>query len=270
MLKDTRTIYEEGENTYFNGKFQVQILDSYIHSDAQLRPGVLVVPGGGYDHISPNENENVAMRFYELGYQAFVLTYTVDETKSFPLKDQPLKDISRAVRMIRANGAEFKLYENKLAVCGFSAGGHLTASLCVHHEDIKDDKYPEVSNRPDVAILSYPVITTGNYAHASSVHCLLGDMATLEELKYMSVEKQVTADTPPAFIWTTAGDMSVPIENSELYAKALRDNGVPFALHIFSEGSHGRNLGYASEKGPEIHEITVWPELADCFLTRYF
>lgn len=269
MIQNTYTIWDEGEYSYKNGHFQIQYFESYIHDDEELRPAILVIPGGGYDHLSPNESENVALRFFELGYQAFVLSYTVDETKSIPLKLQPLRDLSRAVRLIRSMASEFKIYNGKIALCGFSAGGHLAASLCVHYSDIHDDKYENISNRPDAAILSYPVITTGKNAHPGSVKALLGDLASIEELKYMSVEKQVSADTPPTFIWTTAADESVPIENSYIYAMALKEQKVPFALHIYSEGGHGRNLGEAGPKGPEIHEITSWPELSDVFLTRY-
>lgn len=270
MIRETITLYEEGEYTYKNGCFQLPYIETYIHEDGEMRPGILVVPGGGYDHLSPNEWENVALRFFELGYQAFALNYTIDSTKTVPLKMQPLMDISRAVYMIRAQAEEFKLFEQKLAVCGFSAGGHLCASLCVHYEDVTEERFAGLSNRPDAAILCYPVITSsGAYAHQSSVRQLIGELASLEEMKYISVEKQVKPDTPPAFLWHTATDQSVPVENSEMYAKALREQKIPYALHVFSEGGHGLNLGEAGPKGPEIHEITSWPELADVFLTRY-
>lgn len=269
MIQDRKLIWEDGECTYKNGKYQLQYIDTYIHSDDEKRPGILVVPGGGYDHVSPRESENVAMKFFEMGYQAFVLNYTVDETKLTPLKLQPLKDISRAVRYIRSREEEYKLFEGKLAVCGFSAGGHLAASLCIHHSDIEDELYPNVNNRPDACVLCYPVITMGNYAHKGSMMTLLGEMATMDEIKYMCLEKQVTEEMPPVFIWTTALDKSVPIENSMLFFQALREKEVKCSLHIFSEGRHGRNLGTATEDEPEIPEIMVWPELADSFLGKY-
>lgn len=269
MIRESIMIWNEGEYTYKNGHFQCIIMESYIHDDEQLRPAVLVVPGGGYTHVSPRESENVARCFFDLGYQAFVLTYSVDETESVPLKMQPLMDISRAVRLIRKNGKSYKLYEDKVALCGFSAGAHLCACLGVHYEDVEDSLYGNISNRVDAMILSYPVITTGNYAHKGSVNTLLGELASIEELKYMSVEKQVKENTPPTFIWTTAADKSVPIENSKLFAAACAENKVPYALHIFSEGRHGINLGEKTDMDDEIHEITFWPEMADCFLTRY-
>lgn len=269
MITGRDIIWEEGENTYKNGRYQLQYIDFFIHEDDEARPGILIIPGGGYTHVSPREADNVAERFYQLGYQAFVLMYTIDEFVRSPLKLQPLRDASRAVRYIRKKAVEFKLFENKLAVCGFSAGGHLAASLCLHYKDIEDEKYAEYSNKPDAAVLCYPVITAGNFAHKGSFDTLLGDMATMDEIKYMSLEKQVTEDMVPSFIWTTAGDESVPIENSMLFAMALREKKVPYALHIFSEGGHGRNLGYATEDKPAINEIQVWPELADRFISRY-
>ena len=269
MIKERHILWEENENTYKNGRYQIQYVDSFIHEDEEYRPGIYIIPGGGYTHVSPREADNVAERFYEMGYQAFVLMYTVDEFSRVPLKLQPLRDASRGLRLIRSKADEFKIFKNKVAVCGFSAGGHLAAALCLHHGDIEDDKYGDFSNRPDAAILCYPVISAGNHAHRGSFDTLLGDMATMDEIKYMSLEKQVTADMVPSFIWTTAGDESVPIENSMLFAMALREKKVPYALHIFSEGRHGRNLGYATDTEPAINEIMVWPELADRFVSRY-
>ena len=176
----------------------------------------------------------------------FVLAYTVnhfDELKA-PLKKQPLNDISRALRIIRGNSVRYHIDPLKIAVCGFSAGGHLCGSLCVHYEDIKDPDpgYEEVSNRPDAAVLCYPVITSGEYAHRESFRALLGEEADEAELAYMSLEKHVTADTPPCFLWQTATDASVPVENSYLFAEACRKAGVPYAHHVFSDGIHGMSV----------------------------
>lgn len=271
MTNERIMLWADGEYNYSNGKYQLQYIDTYIHDDDELRPSILVIPGGGYRIVAGNESDNVAQCFYEMGYQTFVLCYTVDEPQVNPLKLQPLNDLSRALRYIRMHSKEFKIYQDQVALCGFSAGGHLAASLCVHYEDIKDidEKFNAFSNRPSAAILCYPVITTGFYTHEDSIKTLLGPMATMDEIKYMSLEKHVTKDTPPCFIWTTALDDIVPIENSELFAKALRGSSVPYALHIFSEGRHGRDLGEATETEPEITEITIWPDLADEFLMRY-
>ena len=269
MIQRTELIWEEGENPYDNGKYQLQYIDTYIHEGQQKRPGILVLPGGAYTHLSDKESDVVARRFFELGYQAFVLVYTIDDTESRPLGLQPLKDVSRAVRYIRSQDERFKLEKKKLAVCGFSAGGHLAACLCTHFKEIVDKKYLRESNRPDAAILCYPVISSGKWAHKNSFRVLLGDMAPLDSLKYMSLEKQVDEDTPPAFIWTMATDASVPYMNSELYANALMAKGVPAALHIFSEGTHGIGLAGDTKGNVILREVAVWPQLADIFLKRW-
>src|SRR5699024_6037393 len=171
--------------------------------------------GGAYRNASPSEGHLPAEEFYRAGHNVFVLAYTVNLLDE-PLKLQPLRDISRAVRMIRKNAEKYSVDPEKIALCGFSAGGHLCASLCVHFGDITDPapRYQAVSDRPDAAILSYPVITSGEYAHRDSMTALLGSEPTEEELEYMSLEKHVTADATPCFLWQTVTDATVPVENS--------------------------------------------------------
>ena len=245
MKTESYKIWEPEEYSYEHAFGFIPNITSYLHDDGTERPCILVVPGGGYCVVSPTEGELVALKFYEKGYQAFVLTYTVNFLQSVPLKLQPLQDISRAVRYIRRRSGEFAVKENQLAVCGFSAGGHLCGSLCVHYEDIQDqsEMYRGISNRPDAAILSYPVITSGEKAHRGSFTALLGADASSEELEYMSLEKQVTKQTPPCFLWATATDETVPVENSEMFIQACREKGVPCAFHMFTRGKHGLSLG---------------------------
>lgn len=245
MKKERINLWQEGEYRYSMAYGFTPNLVSYLHEEGEeIRPCMLVVPGGGYCMVSPTEGEIVAKKFYEKGYNAFVLTYTTNLLMKEPLKFQPLKDISRAIRLIRKNAENYCIYPDKLALCGFSAGGHLCASICVHHEDIKEEseEYAGISNRPDTAILSYPVITSGEKAHRDSFLTLLGPDATEEELEYMSLEKQVTKNTPPCFLWLTATDELVPAENSYLFAEALGKQEIQFALHVFSEGHHGLSL----------------------------
>ena len=176
-----------------------------------------------------------------------MLVYTVNLLDT-PLKMQPLQDISRAVRMIRSKADRYSVDSDRVAVCGFSAGGHLAASLCVHYKDVTDSdgRFNGWTNRPDAAILAYPVITSGQYTHSDSMLALLGSEPGADELEYMSLEKHVTADTPPCFLWQTVTDASVPVENSYLFARACREQGVPFAHHVFSDGVHG--LSVATEQ----------------------
>ena len=214
---------------------------AYLHDDPQPRPCIIVAPGGAYCFLSPTEGEIIADRFFACGYNAFVLSYTTDLTSSQPLKRQPMEDISRAIRLIRSKAEELHIIPDQLAICGFSAGGHLCASICVHHMDVVDPDaaLQQYSNRPDAAILSYPVITSGTYTHEQSMRALLGAHPGEAELDYAANERNVSTQTPPCFLWHTMTDASVPVENSLLFADACKKNGVPYALHLFSDGPHG-------------------------------
>lgn len=244
MKTETFVIWEEEEYSYAGAFGFIPNLRSYLHEDkGQKRKGMIVVPGGAYRMVSPTEGEIVAKKFYDMGYNAFVLTYTTNMFDIAPLKMQPLNDLSRAVRYVRKHAGGFGLEEDKITLCGFSAGAHLCGSLCVHWADVQDNGgYGTISNRPDAAILSYPVITSGEKAHRDSFIALLGADASREELEYMSLEKQAGKDTPPVFLWQTATDDAVPVENSYLMAESLKEAGVPFAHHVFSKGPHGISL----------------------------
>lgn len=238
-------IWEPGEYSFpCAGEF-VPNLHTYLHEDEQIRPAMLVVPGGAYCMVASPEGELVAKRFYEAGYQAFVLTYTTDMFRLKTLKCQPLADLSRAVRILRARAQEFRLDPSRVVCCGFSAGGHLVGSLAVHwKEQTPTAPWEEgvPNNRPDAVILSYPVITSGEKAHRGSFEFLLGEDASEEELHWASLETQVTPDAPPAFLWQTITDELVPVENSILYMEACRKAGVPCELHLFQEGPHGMSI----------------------------
>lgn len=242
MKSFRRDIWESGEYTYAAAYGFVPNVRAFLHEeDDAARDALLVAPGGGYCMLAGHEGEQVARAFYEQGMNVFVLTYTTDITFSVPLKKQPLCDIARAVRYLRANGEEFRIAGRKLVVCGSSAGGHVAGSVAVHWDDVPETNpsYAAFSARPDAAILSYPVITTGEFTHESSIGALLGPNPTEEELEYYSLEKNVTEDTPPTLLWQTATDMLVPVENSYLFALALRKKGVTFAHYVFPSGFHG-------------------------------
>ena len=148
--------------------------------------------------------------------------------------------------MVRKKADEFRIAPNRLFICGFSAGGHLCGSLGVHYKSkelLLDGKWANISNRPDGMILSYPVISSGEYAHKGSFHALLGMNPTFDELEYMSLEKQITKDTPPAFIWHTETDDAVPVENSYLFAQGCKRHGVEYELHVFRKGMRNGQKG---------------------------
>ena len=246
MINETYHLWTKEEYSYpALGQFIPNVV-TYIHEeDDSKRPAMIVVPGGGYSVVSPTEGEIVAEEFYRKGYNTFVVTYTTNLLRTSPLRLQPLKDLSKAVMFVRKSAEQFNIDPTKVTICGFSAGGHLCGSLAVHHDSqelILDREYEGISNRPDAVILSYPVISSGEFGHKDSFIALLGSEATEEELEYMSLEKQVTKKTPPTFIWHTATDELVPVENSYLFANACKEQGVDFEHHVFGNGKHGLSL----------------------------
>ncbi|MBD7913184.1 alpha/beta hydrolase [Clostridium sp. HBUAS56017] len=245
MINENYALWEKGEYKYeVKGDF-IPNLVTYIHNDDNVRPAIIIVPGGGYRIVTPLEGEIVAKEFYKNGYNAFVLTYTTNWLLRTPLKFQPLQDLSKAVRLIRKEAEQFHIDSEKLILCGFSAGGHLCGSLAVHYDakELKlNNEYDCYSNRPNAAILCYPVISSSEYVHRGSFTALLGENATRDELEYMSLEKHITKNTPPVFLWHSVTDNSVPVENSYLLAKSCKKQGVVFEQHIFANGVHGMSL----------------------------
>lgn len=216
------------------------------------RISVLICPGGGYSIVSFREAEPVALAFTAFGYNAFVLNYECDPVR-YP---QALLQLSAAMALIRGKADEFNVDVDKIAVCGFSAGGHLAACLGTLWDEpfIRETLgINEGANRPNAMILGYPVITSGKYAHKGSFEALLGEDASPEMLRQLSLETRVSKKTPPAFIWHTFEDTYVPVENSLLFARALRENGIPFELHIFPRGVHGMSLCNKITAGYEGH-----------------
>lgn len=204
----------------------------------KLRPGMLVIPGGGYGMRSAREGEPVALQWLARGYCAFVLDYSV-QTR-YPT---PLLEAAMAMVYLRENAEKYHLDREHLAAIGFSAGGHLAGMLGILHSE------PEVQGffgerlkdvRPDAVVLSYPVVTMGEGTHEGTRNVITG--GDKELLKRLSLEKRVTPSAAPAFLWHTVEDDCVPVENSMMLAAAYRRAGVPFALHIFEHGHHGMSL----------------------------
>ncbi|SHH49938.1 alpha/beta hydrolase [Clostridium grantii] len=243
-------------------------LDTYILDGEKKRPAVLICAGGGYGFTSEREKEPIAMKFNSAGFHAFILNYSVAPRKH----PQPLLDTSRAMCIIRENADQWKIDSEKIAVCGFSAGGHLAASLGVHFEKNYLFDTPLIKkelNKPNALILAYPVITSGEFAHRGSFDNLLGLEASEEILEEMSLEKQVNDKVPPTFIWHTFEDTAVPVENTLLFARELRKNNVPFELHIYPEGGHGLSLAIeetANDDTQVIPHVATWIELCTQWL----
>jgi acetyl esterase/lipase len=205
------------------------------------RPSIVICPGGAYEETVFRENEPVVLKFLSLGYNVFILKYSVLFAK-FPTS---LLQLSAAVAFIRRRAKEYNADINRIAVCGFSAGGHLAGSLGVFWSEpfITQTLQLEAGlNQPNGLILCYPVITSGEYAHVKSFDRLLGSNASNKLRESVSLEKQVNSKVPPTFLWHTFEDQIVPVENSLLFAGALRKNHIPFELHIFPSGRHGMSL----------------------------
>ncbi len=245
-------------------------LTTYVLNDpiqaGNKRPAVLVCPGGGYRFCSPRESEPVAMQYNAAGFHAFVLNYSVAPNK-YP---NALEEVSMAIKLIRENAEEWGVEKDHIAVIGFSAGGHLAGSIGMfwNQEPVKvEDK----SNQPNAIILSYPVITSGEKAHRDSFLKLCGEDKELEER--MSLENQVSEDTPPMFIWHTVADTLVPVENSLLLANALQKKKIPYELHIFTNGDHGISIGN-SDVGVDVRAISInvpkWVEMSANWLKELF
>jgi acetyl esterase/lipase len=212
---------------------------------------MLIFPGGGYGNLAEHEGTGYAEFFAAHGINAYVLKYRLG-TNGYrhPIM---LNDAARALRMVRSFAKRDGLDPTRIGVIGSSAGGHLAATLVTHFDagnPASADAIERESSRPDLGILCYAVITMGKFAHAGSRHSLLGDAPSEDLVKLLSNELQVTKETPPCFLWHTVEDKTVPVENSLMFAEALRRAGVPFSLHIYEKGPHGLGLGRPGKPAP--------------------
>ena len=235
-------------------------LTPYLLKDGKPHGAVIVCPGGGYSHKAAHEGGPIAQRLNEEGVHGFVLDYRVAPYRH----PAPLMDALRAIRYVRYHAEELGVLPDKIAILGFSAGGHLTcsaATLWDEGDPDAADPIDRVSSRPDLFIPCYPVASLTNFWHEGSAVNLLGDRKDKAMLRKLTAEYQVNEQTPPAFIWHTAEDNAVPVENSLRLAKALVAHNVPVSMHIFPYGPHGVGLG--NEKSPLAEQ---WPELLGEYL----
>lgn len=206
---------------------------------------IVVCPGGGYGaHAVDHEGTQVARWLNSIGVSAYVLKYRLGPRYHHPA---PLQDVQRAIQYVRANATANGIAPNRIGVMGFSAGGHLASSAATHHleadANAAADPVLKVSSRLDFAVLCYPVITmTESWGHAGSKRNLLGDNPDPELAKLMSSELQVSPKTPPTFLFHTAEDTGVPVENALAYFAACRKHKVPAEMHVYQFGPHGVGL----------------------------
>ncbi len=249
------------------------LLDNVAEIDIhRKRPLVVICPGGGYAFTSQREAESIAIQCNARGLHAAILRYSVAPAL-FPTA---LAQLATAVAMVRENAALWQVDTNNISVLGFSAGGHLAASLGVFwNTALLREALPNLTAaqvRPNRMVLCYPVITGLAFAHEGSFRNLLGDAyEEVTKRQGLSLETQVNQDTPPTFIWHTAQDTDVPPQNSLLFASALLSNNIPCELHVYPKGCHGLSLANQETCGPAQEFLIVpscqnWIDMAGRFL----
>jgi len=238
MLHEKIKLNVEGSADY--AALYTYFLDLSPEIAIEKRPTVIVCPGGGYAFTSDREAEPIAMGFNAAGFNAVVVRFSVAPAR-FPTA---LLEVATTVKYIREEGVKYGCDPDKIVIIGFSAGGHLTAS----YGDFWNRDFvcaalgcEKELLRPNGQILSYPVITSGEFAHEGSFRNLLGDRYDAEKENF-SLENFVTEDTPPTFLWHTQPDDAVPVENSLMMVSALHEKGIRTEFHLFPDGGHGLSL----------------------------
>ncbi len=240
----------------------IPLLTPFVPAGDGPFAAIVVCPGGGYQMRADHERFPIAEWLVSLGIAAFVVDYRVAPYRH-PI---PLQDAQHAIRLVRARAADWRVDPNRVGILGFSAGGHLAATAGTQWDRgsaESRDPVRRMSSRPDLMVLCYPVISFMLACHRGSVVNLLGPEPSLEQRRALSAELQVTPETPPAFIWHTADDAVVDLDNALVMASALRQHGVDVELHVYPHGEHG--LGLA----PDRPDIATWTELCATFLRAY-
>ncbi len=264
-------IHEEG--SLEGAKLSVYLQEASESLLLKERPLVLLCPGGGYSYTSDREADPLALSFLAKGYHAAILRYSCHPA-TFPTA---ILELGRSILIIRDNAKEWNVKTDSIVVQGCSAGGHLAASYCcMWNENFVEEKLGITNRaalRPNGLILCYPVITSGEHAHRDSFVKLLGGRYD-ELLDKVSLENAVNENVPRTFIWHTFTDQAVPVENSLLFATALRAHNINTELHIFPEGCHGLSLANNLTLGMEKKELSKacepWIDMANRWMEYYF
>lgn len=266
MINEKIFLHQSRDDVYLT----TYVADAISQNDT--RDALLVLPGGAYIDCSNRESEPIALAFAGKGMNAFVLQYSVKEKAVFP---NPLVDVALAIKHIKENSKKYNIDPERIFVIGFSAGGHLAGSIATLWDS--DDIYnncdmPKGMAKPRGAILGYPVISGGKFAHFGSFKTLLGkEEPTEKELKKYSLEHCVSEKTVPCFMFHTSGDEAVPAENSLLFAASLSKYNIPYELHIYPNGWHGISLAtpFVYDNSPNcMPEAQGWVDLAFAWMQR--
>jgi acetyl esterase/lipase len=237
-------------------------------SGTSTRAAVVICPGGGYAHLAiQKEGDNYARFLGMRGVTSFVLKYRLgSDGYRYPAM---FEDVARAIRIVRSEADKWGIDPTMIGVVGSSAGGHLASTLLTHYDSGNpkaSDPIDRASSKPDFGVLCYPVITMGPMTHEGSKENLLGKNPSPELVELLSNEKHVTPETPPCFLWQTAEDKTVSVQNSIMFAEALARNNVPFEIHVYERGGHGLGLGDQypfSHALPWTGELLRWLHLRD-------
>lgn len=276
MIHEKIDVRVEGSEDY-------AALYTYVHDYSpnigiSKRPMVIICPGGAYARTSDREAESIALTFNAMGAHAAVLRYSTAPAY-FPTS---LRELAKAVSIIREHAEEWHIDADKIIIQGSSAGGHLVASLgCFWNSDFMKKEYDAEMIRPNGLILCYPVITTGEFTHQNSVTNISGPLTDAKAFgsdesiaDFLSLENRVTEDTPPCFIWATFEDGAVPVENTLMFATALRKSNINTELHIFPHGGHGLSLANGITTGAtgkeNVPAVTAWVPLVRTWLEENY
>ena len=248
IVSEEREIIVKGDDLVRISKVQKPTIEVYLPAKANANgQALLIFPGGGYQILAYDwEGTDIAKFLNGKGIAGIVVKYRLPSSVS--QKDKhlvPLIDAQRALRMVRSMAEELNIDPAKIGILGFSAGGHLAATLGTHFDEKVYEAIDEIdkeSARPDFMALGYPVITFGEMTHGGSKENLIGENPKLERVIHFSNEKQVSTDTPPTFLFHATDDKAVSVENSLLFYQALKDKGVSATMHIYPKGGHGFSL----------------------------
>lgn len=260
IKSDEKEIHKE-EGILVISKVQEPTIEVYLPAGNNATgQAMLIFPGGGYHVLAYDwEGTDIAKFLNGKGIAGIVVKYRLPTSAS--LKENynvPLIDAQRALRLVRGNASKWNIDATQIGIMGFSAGGHLASTLGTHfNEEVYEpiDGFDKESARPDFMVLAYPVISMGEMTHVGSKNNLLGKSSTQELQDHFSNEKQVMANTPSTFLLHATDDKVVPVENSLLFYKALKEKGISAALHIYPKGGHGFSLSLNDK------HLRSWPEI---------